>query len=61
MSLAPSIGTIVKATAKEASKETVTVIHKSLNICPVIPSTNKKGKNTAIVVKVDADIASATV
>ena len=35
-------------------------MHKSLNNCPVSPSTNKKGKNTAIVVKVEADIASAT-
>ena len=35
-------------------------MHKSLNICPICSLTNKKGKNTQTLVKVDAVIARET-
>ena len=50
----------VNETNKEAKRERVTVIAKSLNIVPTTPSTNTIGINTATVVKVDAVIAIPT-
>jgi len=55
-----SIGTRVRETTKEASREKVTVSAISLNSCPAIPSTKTIGKNTATVVKVEAVTAPAT-
>jgi len=55
-----SIGITVRATIKDISKEKVTVRANSLNIVAVIPLTNTIGKNTAIVVKVEATTAILT-
>ncbi len=51
---------MVNATKREESREKVTVRASSLKRCAVIPSTNTIGKNTAMVVRVDAVMAIAT-
>ena len=48
------------ATSREASSEKTTVSAISPNTCPAMPSTNTMGKNTAIVVRVEAKTAPPT-
>ena len=53
-------GTSVSATTRLAISEYAMVSPISTNSCLVIPSVNKIGANTHIVVRVDATIAPAT-
>ncbi len=53
-------GIRVNATHKDPINEKVTVKASSLNNCPAIPTTKTMGRNTAIVVSVEATIALDT-
>ena len=53
-------GINVSATANEAMREKVTVNASCLNIWPAMPTTKPMGKNTAIVVRVEAVTAFET-
>ena len=55
-----SMGIKNRATPRDAKSENTTVKAISPNICPATPSTNTIGKNTAMVVKVDAVTAPPT-
>ena len=55
-----SMGIKKRETIRDASKEKTTAKERSPKIWPAIPSTKTIGKNTAIVVKVEAVTAPAT-
>ena len=55
-----SIGITKRATPSDASRENTTVSAISPKICPATPSTKTIGKNTATVVRVDANTAPPT-
>ncbi len=50
----------MRATASEARRENVTVMARSLNMCPAMLCIKTTGRNTAIVVSVEAVIARET-
>jgi hypothetical protein len=54
------VGTMVKAMTSDTRREKVTVRANPLTKIEVIPLLKTIGKNTAIVVNVEADMASAT-
>ena len=54
------MGMTNNATARDANSENTTVNARSPKICPATPCTNTMGKNTAMVVKVDAMTAGPT-
>ena len=57
---APSTGTAVRATARDAISAKLTVIANGKKNAPTSPSMNPRGRNTTMVVSVDAVIAGPT-